>query len=263
MMKVEGLLGMFFLKSRKTFVIELNRFMSFFRGKERKRNKYPSHMLAYFLVCFLVIWVLPTSAKAIDSTCSYKEINRLQKLASHITYQYENDLSNNFLLTIKHVTAELYLKSDNGVSYYWDPNENNMQSVFIDGLEGGKTYTFRVYTYGSCKEEKIRTIYINLPKVNPYASRQECQGLNGFSLCNKWTNTDNLSEETFLKRLDEYKKQQDKGPIKKEEPFIEKISASNLFIKNYDLVLLFLIFASLTVISILKLKERKKRNKLL
>lgn len=134
------------------------------------------------------------------------------------------------------------------------------------GYEGGKSYIFYVYPMSAspCQQERLRTIYVNLPIYNPYSARTECEGISEFSLCQKWTNTTNIDEDTFVKRVNEYKKNLEKKENStSEEDETKQKSFFDYLVQYYGIVLIVIITISITGIVLIKQKERRDRGKLL
>ena len=136
--------------------------------------------------------------------CSNEDIGRVKELAKNITYdvEYRGDLENgtnlqeytiqfNFYDLENEVFADFY---NQHISIY----QSNEPYLFFSGLH-------RIFIrYSSCSNAIVRTMNIDLKKVNEYSVRKECSELKDvLDVCDPW-NQDSITESDFLKKINEY-----------------------------------------------------------
>lgn len=211
---------------------------------------------------FLVSFCLMPSVKAED--CSYKRINTFQEKAAKIKVSYENDIENQFTVFFRNMTKDVYIRDEEGATFFLNQLQTETTMVFNGGYEGGKSYRFFVYPIASdpCHEEKVRTIYVTLPKYNPYSVAAECAGIPEFSLCQKWTNTDGISEETFQQRIKEYKNEL-KTKYKAQQTKQQTKSIA-YYLRIYLLLVgVVIILGGVFVLLMKKIRDDRERSKML
>lgn len=184
-----------------------------------------------FVILFLLILFLPL-IKVEGYYCSFSDIARLKKIASNINTSYDYEIKNNeayFEITLVNLNEEMYLvDTSNNKTYNYSSN-----TIKLNNYKSGSTVKFNVYPINSdCADELLRTIVVVLPKYNSYYDDEICQGIEDYSLCQKWS-THNLSYTEFVKKINIYKES-----LKKDNPvIIQDEDDSSIF----DLILQFLI----------------------
>ena len=190
-------------------------------GKIKMNKKFKR--LITLLMFFMLF--LPIKAKAI---CNYTELANLKKLASNvnISYDYE-DISNSvkFNVTISNITKNVSVKDVTNNRTFSTINTTDGEVVISD-FRDGQTYKMEVYSnsISSCYGELLNTVYVNLPSYNPYYGNKICNGIEDYSLCQKWIKH-SMTWNEYEKAINEYK---ESLSIKKQEElihrtFIEKI----------------------------------------
>lgn len=212
------------------------------------------------LVVFLLLFPGAVSA----AKCTTEQVDWYKKLAGHIqtTYDYveNDDGSASFEIKFHNVHDDLYIsdyKTFDSIYTYKTRENGVVSSVYYPA---GGTYTLSVLNFNNvCNTSIISTIKVSLPYYNKYYKRAECQGIETYSLCQKWNNTSNITEEEFVKKITEYKKQSENNDISDEIEkltFLQKIW--NFIVKYYLIIVLVICLAVGAVIFIIHKKNKEK-----
>lgn len=210
-------------------------------------------------ICLFIISILLPIR--VLGACTTDDKLRYSTLASNITTSYdyvENTDSVTFAITIHNVHKELLIK-DNANNKTYSSNNNSLNNFTITNLKDGTNYSFGVYAKASdCSYRLFNTLYINLPKYNKYYKDPLCEGLDNFSLCQRWGENGNITYDTFKTKVEEYKKKDvinDVEEIKKDETstFIEQIG--NFWAKYYLYITLGIIITLLPIIIVVNKKN--------
>ena len=111
----------------------------------------------------------------------------------------------------------------------------------------------------------MRTIYVSLPRYNIYSERKECEGLGEYAICKRTANTEKITEEQFLKKIEEAKKKKEEvGKNKKEEDSEKDKAALINFLDEYKNIIIpisVILTILLIILIIIKLNKNKNRIK--
>ncbi len=137
--------------------------------------------------------------------CSNSELIDYKKYSDNITYRYDYVEQNNtvtFNVTISNLTPGIYLLDENNqVRYDYTGND-----IVINNIQSGQSVYFSInVASGSCLDENLNFIRLQLPTYNPYYQDKVCEGYEYYKLCDKWS-THGLTYEKFLSNMEEYKK---------------------------------------------------------
>lgn len=161
-------------------------------------------MKKYSLVVFLI--ALFTFPIRVNAVCSYKDQVRLQKIAGNVTFSYryiESKYNVQFQITVSNLTSELYMIDTSTMKTYFSDN----QDFVIDGYESGKTIRFDFYAKDSgCTPNRLFSSYVTLPSYNPYHTNRLCEGIEDFTLCQKWLKNQ-MTYKEFYEGIMNYKKE--------------------------------------------------------
>jgi len=175
------------------------------------------------ILTFFFIFFIYTSYINAASLCSYEEQVTLNSEASNVKVNYEIwqeeiqfidyptkvdrlkvniiNLSNNFYVVVsnnvinKTTTYTAKDAKDGIISFDWD----NFESV--------TNFTIKVYSgeNTNCANEAYKTLYLTTPRYNEFYKRQVCEEYSDFYLCQKYVTFAEVSEERFLKQINDYK----------------------------------------------------------
>ena len=210
----------------------------------------------------ILIFIMCLNVDALTE-CSTSELNRLNELAKNIDFSYEYQVEEvkpmesseevnfevKYKITAHNLPADLIIRinSDNNNRF---TEKNNTVDGFLNG-ENVKVDTL-AYTSNLCSGKVISTKTINLPYFNIWSLRDECEENKDFKYCQEYGRY-NISEDTFLKELEDYKN----------KPLIDKVvknESVNNFLKQYGIyigALAFLVIVGAVTFVIVN----KKRNK--
>lgn len=160
-----------------------------------------------FLIFFLLL--LPLNVRAIDyeNYCGHENNAKLKKIASNVNVKYDVVEKNNnvtFNVTLSNLHKELLVVDElTGKEYsYTDENQGELK---ITGYKSGQSLTYTFYFRNKyCSETVLAVKYVNLPAYNPYYKNSVCNGLNDYSLCQKWVKH-GLDREEFIERVNQYR----------------------------------------------------------
>ncbi len=143
--------------------------------------------------------------------CNNVQYEVLQKLANNITTYFEPITDENgykkFDLVFVGLSPDIRVLNKNTNDTYYSTNNYYLAERTATNLTPGETYSFDIRGMEVCYFQTFRTITIKMPKFNPYSQDPICEDAKNYSLCQKWTNV-NVDYDTFIKRVEEYKKQQ-------------------------------------------------------
>lgn len=135
--------------------------------------------------------------------CSYQQQARLKGLASNINTSYDFVEKNNkatFSITLTNLNPDLYIiDMTNNKTYEYTKDE-----IKINGYSSGQVVKYQVYSNVEFCSNLLYTISVALPSYNPYYKESVCDGLNNYSLCERWTKH-NLNKEQFIERVNQYR----------------------------------------------------------
>lgn len=222
--------------------------------------------IKYILFTFLI---LSLSILSVNAECTKEEINTLKQEANKIKVTYKHLGSNvddegtvvdyMFSLTFSNINADMYIRIDD-YNEEWKEVKNN--KITIDKIATGK-YRFTVYS-NSC-QEKIGNINVKLPKFNSYSLDPLCDGINTdeFPLCSKYLEYQ-PSYETFIKKIEEYKKTQEIKPDDNnntdDSTFTKILNQIINFITKYQIYIISALTVILIILVILIIGSKKKKR---
>lgn len=222
-------------------------------------------LIAILFCFFVVVSVNDVSA----SGCTNKELNTLKQLASNIKFSYElyDDTYNEehtyyFNVLAANFSKEFYFVDMDGRDFRY------MSNLEVDGtrtlrvVDEGILYTLEVYTSNetSCPNTKIVTKKIEIPYYNDYSQREECEGIEEFSLCQKYYGGYIESEDYFLKQIEKYKNGEIEEPKERQnimDIIIEFVLNNLIIIIPVIVILIFIV-----VLIVIKVRKNKKRVKI-
>lgn len=177
-----------------------------------------------FIVFLISLFVGEVDADVCDNDdiARLKEIAKLVTVTSDYIEEYEKtDNYGVYNVGVHGLTDEIEgeLVSDDSISSYnyADSTNGNLEK---EVGAGKKT----LYLYATnCDNTRLRRIEVNLPVYNVYSTVDECKGISGEDLkvCSKFLD-DDITYDTFVKTINEYKNKIEKDKNVKKESFISK-----------------------------------------
>ena len=196
------------------------------------------------------------------SKCEYSEQAELNSLVANIKATYEEKerivdpedytvpdsalgtpeeetyvLKEDYLqISIMNLVEKFYLKitnDHNGEVWNYSYEDSKDGRINIDWNDLSEVTTFTIKVYSSeqtgCKDESYKTIYLTLPRKNEFYIYGICRTASDFYMCQKFVTFNEVSFETFEKRVYEHLNKQgtsdkDKNAvIDEEQTLLEKI----------------------------------------
>jgi len=210
------------------------------------RNKFIMIAIT-FLVCVFGI-------KNVYATeCTKAEVATLKALAEKIEFSKKfinpNTDEKAFTLVGHNLNDNLILEFPNGLRFQASSSDEEIMA-FLDGSD------FTVDVYASekhiCESVKITTLNVRLNTYNKYYGRKECKGKESVDICKEWYDSENISEEEFLKLVKEA--EVTNPPIKNTNWFIKFITKNWMIICGVVLV----VGISYGTVSMIRRKKRVK-----
>lgn len=151
----------------------------------------------FITICFIF---LPSIVKA---DCSYERLAELSRIAGNVNFSYTYNLDEknrpDFNVNIVNVTKDIYV---------YDSSRNQTITSFetdLTNLTSGQTLQFDIYSNdNNCRGEKIMSKFLTIPFYNHYSEISECKENPEFKYCQTWINTENLTYDQFLNKLNNY-----------------------------------------------------------
>lgn len=217
------------------------------------------------------------STNKVYAACTEAELNHFKEIENQYSVTYEYDKNTDEYSII------YYMPEPNKYAYYiFLPQDTVCTSPALSTLKctgknlSGKYEMIIQGTTSSCTDD-LKKESLEIPKYNKYYGREECQGIEEFSLCQETYNKD-VTEEDFKSRTDLYKESKANNPSSstnnnnnnndndknnniKENTFFEKIV---YYVQNnLTKVIIITVFIILLVITgVITIKSIKKSRRL-
>lgn len=204
---------------------------------------------------FILLLLIPIT-KVEGAVCSYNEIARLKKIASNVTISYdyiENNSSVVFNVTLNNLNDELYFVDQSNYQRY----NYTEEELTISNYRSGQTIRYVFYaTDPDCTDTPLYTARVILPTYNQYYKDEVCNGVENYSLCQKWS-SHNLTYTNFVQKVNEYKNSLNSPTIPVEPSIPVEVSITQLIVDFLlDYYIYIVIVISLALIGILFIRKR-------
>ena len=206
------------------------------------------------IVVFILLLLIPIT-KVEGAVCSYSEIARLKKIASNVTVSYdyiENNSSVVFNVTLNNLNDELYFVDQSNYQRY----NYTEEELTISNYRSGQTIRYVFYaTDPDCDDTPLYTARVILPTYNQYYKDEVCNGIENYSLCQKWS-SHNLTYTNFVQKVNEYKNSLNSPTIPVEPSMPVEVSITQLIVDflldYYIYIVIILLLALIGFLSIRK-----------
>ena len=211
-------------------------------------------MKRIIIILILILLVPTVKVKAIS--CDYNELARLKKLASNVNISYdyiEQDNDVTFTVTLNNLNDELYFVDMTDYQTY----NYEKEEIKISGYRSGQTVRYVFYASDSSCQEALYTTRVSFPSYNPYYKDVICEGVENFSLCQKWS-SQNLSYESFLNKVQAYKDSLKIDDNEEPTPTVSETSWIQLvigFLLDYYIVIVIILALGLVGLYFLSKKD--------
>ena len=170
-----------------------------------------------FIFIFVFINFITLNVYAIEE-CSTSKMERLKELAQNISFKtsYEvDDVDNEFKSIHTSYSVQIMnFNEDLSIHYtsFLDSEEKIVKSdtTTISNLDAGDKITFKIYSYTTdlCTDEILKTVTLDLPKLNSYYyfNQEKCDKNPEFKYCTKFMDTDLIDFDAADEEFEEYLK---------------------------------------------------------
>lgn len=216
------------------------------------------------VILWMTIFLLFFPLKIDAASCTKGQIQRYEKLANQIqtTYDYvENNNGVLFTITFHNVYEDLYLVDYTTFGSLTTYKNKNNGTIEVSGYEPNKNYTFHVLNNNTlCDTKIISKINVTLPFYNSYYKDPLCEGIETYSLCQKWNNIGKMSRSEFEKSIKEYKIKLEVEDNEDSNIVIEDTIWNQIrnFVANYYIYIITIVIL-ITIVIIYVIQKRKKR----
>ena len=211
-------------------------------------------------IIFILMITFVLNLSNVSAKCSYKEISRMKKLVSNVNVAYDYKITDNFAkfdLTLTNLQPDIYMYDFvNNRNYYYYETLNGEITISDYLVKSGniKFYSANPACYGLF----LGTKYYKFPTYNIYYNDPLCDGINNFSLCQKWV-SNTYDYNKFKNLIYEYKKnlseiENETIRVEYEKSLLNKIV--EFYVKYYYYILVFII----VICSIIIVIDRRKNS---
>lgn len=147
--------------------------------------------------------------------CTTSEMERLKELAKNVEFKPSYEISSvdeefesvevNYKVEIVNFDSDLKIQY---TSKYEEEGTLKSDTKEIENLADGDKLTFKIYSYTTnlCTDEILKTVSLELPKVNDYYyfNKEKCEANKDFKYCKEFMDTDDLDFEDIDKEFEDY-----------------------------------------------------------
>lgn len=173
--------------------------------------------MKYLKICLLTIFLFLITSLKVDAyeACTQSEMERLKELAKNVEFKPSYEISyvddENKNVEVNYKIQIINFDSDLRIEYtskYEEEDTLKSDTKEITNLADGDKFTFKIYSYTTnlCTDEILKTVTVDLPKVNDYYyfNKEKCDDNKDFKYCKEFMNTDDLDFEDIDKEFEEY-----------------------------------------------------------
>lgn len=238
------------------------------------------------VITFIVVMFLLNIRVSAASLCSYQEQSELNSKAANIKASYEiikevtdnNDdayadtvLIEDYLkVSIANVTEEFYVLVKNDYTkeqktYTAKSAKDGIISFDWKNTDAVTNFTIQVYTTNKvkCPDERIKTIYLTVPRYNKFSNRDICLEHTDFYLCQEYVTFAEIDNIKFTEQMVKYlnKEVDNKGEVQEEPTPSTPTDIIFNFINTYKWYIIIVILVGVFAgVSIYKAKTKKQRE---
>jgi hypothetical protein len=147
------------------------------------------------------------------ATCNETEYQQKLEIAKNIKITYQHIDGPSYDLVITNLSKDMELIDDVNERFIKGTGEVLTLHYYYAGV-----YTFRVFSNsGTCKNQRIHTLMIQIPRYNTFADTDYCKDNPDFKYCDPWYKG-YISLEMFSDGITEYEKEKaskNQGEVKK------------------------------------------------
>ena len=221
--------------------------------------------IVLIITLFVFVNIIGIAKVNAGAICTEKDLNELKMKAYNVSLSYKIKKTKEgvhyYEITITNL-QDGFVAKGSGVTIYGDGEVKIAERLLTDNLN----FEIDLYAgpYTACKNQKIYTKKLTLPRYNIFSEREECIEYEEFPLCNPWYK-EKVTEFTFETELQKYinsLKKVEEEKSTKEKSTIEKIIDFYIENKIITIPITIAVVGGITVIIINKIKRRKSRVKI-
>ena len=176
------------------------------------------------IILFVMLFIPSIVVARSKTSCDYTLLANMKKLASNINTTYTYRLIDDYVyfdITLTNIQSDMYIIDKNSKKTYYYKDTNN-GVVTLKDYGSGKV-NFIIYSNNNdCLKEKLAVKTVNLPFYNSFYNYPECDGIEQYKLCQRWTKYDGTLDN-FIKSINNYKSKLSSNNIS------EEVVTNNLF----------------------------------
>lgn len=197
----------------------------------------------------------------IHAECTKEDTNYFKSIEDKykVSYTFDKDTKTyKMYLSYSDPSAFLYDITGDGIDNATiDMNEEN---IILSNLASGNYYISIIGVSNSCTDT-FKTINLTLPQYNIYSEDPICRGIEEFVLCSP-TYDKEIDYNTFIARVDAYKKQKEKEDNQKDDTIQEENKIIKYIEEYYIYVIVSVLLLVVAILLIVKIynKARQRRR---
>ena len=202
--------------------------------------------------CILIFILSLICTNKVCAVCTQEEMDGFKKIEDKYQVTYEFDMDSK--------TYSLFFKSPKPDNYHYviytesDLNCTTINKTTLKCINfNPDIYTIEIVGMTDTCDDVLKTFDLNLTRYNNYASDPLCEGIEEFVLCNPLYDKE-IDYETFVSRVNTYKKTKDKETIQ-DEPTTDDVEPIddllNYIKENIIQIIIIIIFIVLLIITII------------
>ena len=173
--------------------------------------------MKYLKICLITLSLFLITSLKVEAyeACTQSEMERLKELAKNVEFKPSYEISyvddENKNVEVNYKIQIINFDSDLRIEYtskYEEEDTLKSDTKEITNLADGDKLTFKIYSYTTnlCTDEILKTVNVDLPKVNDYYyfNKEKCDDNKDFKYCKEFMNTDDLDFEDIDKEFEEY-----------------------------------------------------------
>lgn len=218
-----------------------------------------------YIVIALAIFIAPIKGNVnAEGLCENRTIVDYRELLKNVRIYSDYRMVGGkalFDVTITNIPYKVYIEDVTNNKIYKYENFTTQNELIIKNYSDNQKITYRFYTEASgCYGEVLGSRIVTLPNYNENATDPLCEGIEEFSLCQKWGGGIAVSYSELEKRTNEYREK--KGLAqgnKKNPPSSESLKNKIIsFIGNYYIYLVAAVAIIVLVLIAVKIKAEEK-----
>ena len=223
-----------------------------------KKNK-----IALLLIIVTFLFFNRVDAASCTNTIKRELVKEAEKveIVPYLNEEYNPMHVYKYNVYITNLSENIFIIDSIGNRYEYDEfqDENSVFGMYAPGSK----ITFAIYASinTECNNAKLTSLTINFDYYNDYSTREECKGIEEFSLCKRNYNGKIESDEWFKQKVEEYKNGNHDVEIE-EESEEETNKIKDIIFHPITITIFSLLLIGVIVLIIYKLRKNKGKVKI-